>query len=183
MKVMFDDGKLRTCLIPIAGFLNHSLCPHILHYGRVDSATNSLKFSLSRPCCAGEQCFLSYGNLSRSHLITFYGFVSEGDNPYDVIPLDIDIDQDDCVDRPMSNWTNHMFQVKLKTEIEVLEDLQSTFSSMMANLGDNDTDVVNRENLSWDVKLALEFKDLQGKIISSILNSCDAGLKLLESEL
>jgi len=25
MKVMFVDGKLRTCLIPIAGFLNHSV--------------------------------------------------------------------------------------------------------------------------------------------------------------
>lgn len=26
MQVMFPDGKLRTCLIPIAGFLNHSVC-------------------------------------------------------------------------------------------------------------------------------------------------------------
>lgn len=26
MKIMFADGKLRTCLIPIAGFLNHSVC-------------------------------------------------------------------------------------------------------------------------------------------------------------
>ena len=26
MKVKFPDGKLRTCLIPIAGFLNHSVC-------------------------------------------------------------------------------------------------------------------------------------------------------------
>lgn len=25
MKVMFPDGKLKTCLIPIAGFLNHSV--------------------------------------------------------------------------------------------------------------------------------------------------------------
>lgn len=25
MKVIFPDGKLRTCLIPIAGFLNHSV--------------------------------------------------------------------------------------------------------------------------------------------------------------
>ncbi|XP_038698500.1 uncharacterized protein LOC119996068 [Tripterygium wilfordii] len=222
MKVMFAEGKLRTCLIPIAGFLNHSLCPHILNYGRVDSATNSLKFPLSRPCRAGEQCFLSYGNLSSSHLTTFYGFLPEGDNPYDVIPLDIDIDQVDCVEAsPLSNWSNHMvrgtwlsknhdmfyyglpsplldylrrargamlhtetcLQAKLKIEIEVLEDLQSTFSSMMENLGDTDADVVNRENLNWDVMLALEFKDRQSKIISSILNSCDAGLKLLENEL
>ncbi|KAF5749424.1 hypothetical protein HS088_TW04G01393 [Tripterygium wilfordii] len=174
------------------------------------------------PCRAGEQCFLSYGNLSSSHLTTFYGFLPEGDNPYDVIPLDIDIDQVDCVEAsPLSNWSNHMvrgtwlsknhdmfyyglpsplldylrrargamlhtetcLQAKLKIEIEVLEDLQSTFSSMMENLGDTDADVVNRENLNWDVMLALEFKDRQSKIISSILNSCDAGLKLLENEL
>lgn len=25
MKVIFSDGKLRTCLIPVAGFLNHSV--------------------------------------------------------------------------------------------------------------------------------------------------------------
>lgn len=28
MKVMFTDGKLQTCLVPIAGFLNHSVCLH-----------------------------------------------------------------------------------------------------------------------------------------------------------
>lgn len=26
MKVVFADGKLRTCLVPVAGFLNHSVC-------------------------------------------------------------------------------------------------------------------------------------------------------------
>lgn len=61
--------------------------PHILHYGKVDPATNSLKFCLSRPCSEGEQCFLSYGNFSSSHLLTFYGFLPQGDNPYDVIPM------------------------------------------------------------------------------------------------
>ncbi|KDO46509.1 hypothetical protein CISIN_1g008726mg [Citrus sinensis] len=109
MKIIFADGKLRTCLIPIAGFLNHSLNPHIVHYGRVDSATNSLKFPLSRPCNIGEQCCLSYGNFSTSHLITFYGFSPQGDNRYDVIPIDIDVGQADCFeDCPMSNWTTHM---------------------------------------------------------------------------
>ena len=63
------------------------LYPHILHFGKIDPATNSLKFCLSRPCSAGEQCFLSYGNFSSSHLITFYGFLPQGNNPYDVIPL------------------------------------------------------------------------------------------------
>uniref|UniRef100_A0A2N9EEV0 SET domain-containing protein n=1 Tax=Fagus sylvatica TaxID=28930 RepID=A0A2N9EEV0_FAGSY len=219
MKVMFPDGKLRTCLIPIAGFLNHSLYPHILHYGKVDSATNSLKFCLSRPCSAGEQCFLSYGNFSSSHLTTFYGFLPQGDNPYDVIPLDIDAAQDDCTEiSRRSNWTTHMvrgtwlsenhnifyyglpsplldylrrvqspmLQTKsflrpnLENEMEVLEDLRIIFDDMMESLGDADLD--DRENASWDVKLAVEFKDVQRRIVSSILTSCYRGLKLVENE-
>lgn len=109
MKIMYSDGKLRTCLIPLAGFLNHSLCPHITHYGKVDPSTNSLKFCLSRPCRSGEECCLSYGNFSSSHFITFYGFLPQGDNPYDVIPLDIDSsDVDSIEDKPVSKWTTHM---------------------------------------------------------------------------
>lgn len=110
MKVIFPDGKLRTCLIPIAGFLNHSTYPHIMHYGKVDSSTNCLKFSLSRPCNAGEQCFLSYGKFSSSHLIIFYGFLPQADNPYDIIPLDVDVPDIDGLENGslMSNWTTHM---------------------------------------------------------------------------
>ncbi|XVF34222.1 hypothetical protein REPUB_Repub18cG0040700 [Reevesia pubescens] len=220
MKIMFADGKLRTCLIPVAGFLNHSLHPHIVHYGKVDAATNSLKFPLSRPCSVGEQCCLSYGNFPGSHLITFYGFLPQGDNPYDVIPLDFDVDQVDSTDNcPLSNWTTHMvrgtwlsenqnifyyglpsplldylrrarspmpftktfIQSNLQVDKEVLEDLQSTFNYMMENLGD--TDLVDRENASWDVKLALEFKERQRRIVSSILTSCSTGIKLVEYEL
>ncbi|KAK2646321.1 hypothetical protein Ddye_021516 [Dipteronia dyeriana] len=223
MKVMFADGKLRTCLIPIAGFLNHSLSPHIVHYGKVDSATNTLKFPLSRPCSAGEQCCLSYGKFSTSHLITFYGFSPQGDNPYDVIPIDIDVGQVDCIeDCSMSNWTTHMVwgtwlsnnhnifhyglpsplldylrrvrnptqqekklvPANLEIELEVLEDLQSTFSGMLENLGDTGfADDFDGENTSWDLKLAVEFKDLQRRIVSSIITSCSAGRKLVENEL
>ncbi|CAI0558022.1 unnamed protein product [Linum tenue] len=218
MKIMFADGKLRTCLIPIAGFLNHSLYPHITHYGKVDCATNTLKFPLLRPCLAGEQCCLSYGNLSSSHLITFYGFSPLGDNPYDVIPIDIDVGEADCSND--SPWTTHMvrgtwfsknhgiFHYGLPTplldylrkardhmptttattkedmelEIEVLEDLISTFNSMMDNLGDTNSDY-SEDYGSWDVKLSVEFKDGQKRIISSILSSCDDGIKLLQTHL
>ncbi|XP_031265376.1 uncharacterized protein LOC116123786 [Pistacia vera] len=72
-------------------------------------------------------------------------------------------------------------QANLEIELEVLEDLQSTFSAMMENLGDSD--FVDGENTTWDVKLAMESKDLQRKIISSILTSFSAGCKLVESEL
>lgn len=108
MKIMFPDGKLRTCLIPVAGFLNHSVCPHILHYGKVDSATNTLKFPLSRPCNRGEQCYLSYGNLSSSHLLTFYGFLPQELNPFDIIPLEIEAAPDCSSEEGCLDSTIHM---------------------------------------------------------------------------
>ncbi|CAK9169427.1 unnamed protein product [Ilex paraguariensis] len=221
MKVMFTDGKLRTCLIPVAGFLNHSICPHIMHYGKVDSTTNSLNFPLSRPCNAGEQCFLSYGNFSSSHLVNFYGFLPQGDNPYDIIPLDLDVALVDSSEdgHSISSWASHMVRgtwfsknhdifhyglppplldhlrrawnpmlqtntltlENLEIELEILEDLCSTFENMMEALGDTKLD--DREHTNWDVKLALEFKDLQRRIVSSIVTSCNAGRKLVQYEL
>ncbi|TKY54577.1 SET domain-containing protein 4 [Spatholobus suberectus] len=220
MKIMYSDGKLRTCLIPIAGFLNHSLCPHVMHYGKVDPATNSLKFCLSRPCRSGEECCLSYGNFSSSHLITFYGFLPQGDNPYDVIPLDIDgSDVDSIEDMPVSNWTTHMvrgtwfskdhrifyyglpsplldhlrrsrspmlrtktfLQGSLENELEVLENLKDIFDDMMDCMGEIDLD--NRENCSWDEKLAMDFKNLQRRIAYSVSTSCHTGMDMLKNEL
>ncbi|CAN1229313.1 [Fructose-bisphosphate aldolase]-lysine N-methyltransferase, chloroplastic [Linum grandiflorum] len=209
MKIL--SSELSTCLIPIVGFLNHSIYPHITKFGAVDRATGMLKFPLSRPCSAGEQCCLGYGNLSSSHLITFYGFLPQGDNPYDVIPLDAD-------GSSVSSWTSHMvrgtwfsnnhgiFHYGLPTplldllrkarnhtphtttitkkdvevEIEVLEDLSSTFNSMMENLGDTEEE---EDDHRWDVKLAFEFKNRQRRIVSSILSSCDAGINLLQTHL
>ncbi|PIN14092.1 [Fructose-bisphosphate aldolase]-lysine N-methyltransferase [Handroanthus impetiginosus] len=83
---------------------------------QIDKTTNSLKFPLSRACHSGEQCFLSYGNFSNSHLLTFYGFLSQGDNPFDVISLvccsasDIDVawDEDPESGPPTSEWSSHM---------------------------------------------------------------------------
>uniref|UniRef100_A0A6V7QRL5 SET domain-containing protein n=1 Tax=Ananas comosus var. bracteatus TaxID=296719 RepID=A0A6V7QRL5_ANACO len=221
MKVVLTDGKLKTCLIPIAGLLNHSLCPHILHYGRVDPVTKSLKFPLSRPCEAGEQCYLSYGSLSGSHLVTFYGFLPKGDNPYDIIPLDFDTsnvendsstleetskithmvrgtwfsksDQPYTYDLP-SRLLTHLRAVlncqnaESPAEISridicendrmVLETVLSIFSPMLEGLGNSDD--FDRVNASWDLKLALGYKDLQRRIISSIVTSCTSGLEMLE---
>ncbi|XP_022153388.1 uncharacterized protein LOC111020893 isoform X2 [Momordica charantia] len=210
LKIKFTDGNLRTCLVPIAGFLNHSLHPHILHYGKVDSETNSLKFRLSRPCRKEEQCYLSYGNYTGSHLVTFYGFLPEGDNLNDVIPLDIDFGDDDSI---TSDWTTHMVRgtwlsknqsifhygmpsplleclrkarcsglhtkrkESLEIEMEVLNDLISIFDGMMENLQDENED---RSSIEWDIKLALKYKDLQRRIISSGSTSCYAGRKMVE---
>ncbi|GLJ43700.1 hypothetical protein SUGI_0909910 [Cryptomeria japonica] len=93
MKVSFPDNKLKTCLVPVAGLLNHSLYPHVMHYGRVDPKSDTLKLYVSRPCKYGQQCFLSYGPLPSSHLVTFYGFLLRGDNVYDTIPIDLDLPQ------------------------------------------------------------------------------------------
>ncbi|KAJ0984217.1 hypothetical protein J5N97_002573 [Dioscorea zingiberensis] len=216
MKVVLSDGKLKTCLIPIAGFLNHSICPHIIHYGRVDLSTKSLKFQLSRPCKRGEQCYLSYGNFPGSHFVTFYGFLPKGDNPYDVIPLDIDAPlAEDISAQSASGWTTHMVRgtwlsknkehplngfppllshlraiiedaenqpppgISRKDEIEraLIETIISIFNPMMESLGNSDD--FDREKSSWDVKLALNYKDLQKRIISSILASCDIALQML----
>ncbi|XP_048593158.1 uncharacterized protein LOC106357705 [Brassica napus] len=218
MQIKFPDGNLKTCLIPVAGFLNHSICPHIVKYGKVDLETSSLKFPLSRPCNKGEQCYLSYGNYSSSHLLTFYGFLPKGDNPYDIIPLDVDvIDDDDDEDmESVSSWTTHMLRgtwlssnhnifhyglptpllnylrrahglvhhsetdlwENLEVEMGVLENLKSTFDDMMQNLGEADS--MDRENVEWDVEMAMEFKERQRKIVSSILDSCSAGIKMVQ---
>lgn len=221
MQVMFTDGKLRTCLIPIAGFLNHSLYPHIMHYGKVDSKTNSLKFCVSKPCNMGEQCYLSYGNFSSSHLVTFYGFIPQGDNLYDTIPLEIDNPLGDCPEEfhPMSDSATHMVRgtwlsnnheifhyglppplldhlrsawstvppfktptlANLEVEKKVLGDILSTYETLMECIDDTEED--NRRNSSWDVKLAMEYKAIQRRIISSILTSCHSGLKTIENEM
>ncbi|RZR88462.1 hypothetical protein BHM03_00016037 [Ensete ventricosum] len=301
MKVVFADGKLRTCLVPVAGFLNHSvcylnfLCPHILHYGRVDPESKSLKFPVSRPCEAGDQCNLSYGSFPSSHLIMFYGFLPKGDNPYDVIPLGatnfwylvikgvkvcarwnvvslnpcfavrvcVDFDAPEAEDGgnlPLTDenvsathmvrgtWLSkgdeaHAYglppgllahlRAVLKTdraglasrtsedgvrlllyslvlnnvllfmyhawhgfsivdrdvERNVLETILSIFEPMLEGICDSDNfDSDNfdsvmfycRNNSSWDVKLSLDYKDLQRRIISSIVTACNCGLQMLE---
>ncbi|KAF2918785.1 uncharacterized protein [Oryza sativa Japonica Group] len=219
MMVVLSSGKLTTCLIPIAGLLNHSVSPHILNYGRVDKVTKSLKFPLSRPCKAGEQCFLSYGKHPGSHLITFYGFLPR-DNPYDVIPLDLDtsVDEEDSSSPSVTtSQTSHMVRGTWLSRLRgpptyglphrlvshlhailgcnqnesapeadnkendrmVLETLLSIFTPMLEGLGEPDD--FDRENACWDVNLALDYKDLQRRIVLSIVTSCTSGLAMLDS--
>ncbi|BAF23264.2 Os08g0244400, partial [Oryza sativa Japonica Group] len=193
--------------------------PHILNYGRVDKVTKSLKFPLSRPCKAGEQCFLSYGKHPGSHLITFYGFLPR-DNPYDVIPLDLDtsVDEEDSSSPSVTtSQTSHMVRGTWLSRLRgpptyglphrlvshlhailgcnqnesapeadnkendrmVLETLLSIFTPMLEGLGEPDD--FDRENACWDVNLALDYKDLQRRIVLSIVTSCTSGLAMLDS--
>ncbi|XP_024019736.1 histone-lysine N-methyltransferase setd3 [Morus notabilis] len=220
MKIMFPDGELRTCLVPVAGFLNHWLYPHITSYGKVHCTTNTLKFCLSRACDEGEECFLSYGNFSSSHLVTFYGFVPKGDNPYDVIPLELECDEDNFDEGSQAFNLTHMargtwfsnnyeifhyglpsplldklrktqnpllhtkvlLQGSLEYEIEILEQVHDIFGNMMDNLGE-DLDDLSRKEASWDVKLAIEYKDILRKIMASITSSCHLGIYQVKDEL
>ncbi|THU61461.1 hypothetical protein C4D60_Mb07t23520 [Musa balbisiana] len=206
------------------------LCPHILHYGRVDPASKSLKFPVSRPCEAGDQCYLSYGSFPASHLIMFYGFLPKGDNPYDVIPLDFDApDAEDggnqlptgenvsATHMVRGTWLSkvdeaHAYGLPSKllahlrallkadcaglpprtpedgvdkdVERNVLEMILSIFEPMLEGICDSDnledSDNFERNNSSWDVKLSLDYKDLQRRIISSIITSCNCGLQKSE---
>ncbi|KAJ3693386.1 hypothetical protein LUZ60_008866 [Juncus effusus] len=199
MKVIFSDGKLKTCLVPIAGLLNHSLSPHILHYGKVDSITKCLKFPLSRPCKKGEQCFLSYGSFPSSHFFTFYGFIPKGDNIYDFIPLDFDAQEEKSISHMVrGTWLSkssnglppklishlrNLFncnstQSNIDVDREVFEMLLSVFNPMLDELVESDE--TDKENAGWDLKMALEFKELQKRIISSVVASCDSVLEELK---
>lgn len=171
---------------------------------------------MSRPCDAGEQCFLSYGKHPGSHLVTFYGFLPRGDNPYDVIPLDLDTsadDEDGAAQSVSTSQTTHMvrgtwlsrcrgfptyglprpllshLRAALGCDIDesttteadikendrvVLETLLSIFNPMLEELPEPDES--DGESASWDLKLALEYKNLQRRIISSIVTSCTSAL-------
>ncbi|KAL3678885.1 hypothetical protein R1sor_021841 [Riccia sorocarpa] len=94
IKVKFPRGTIQTCLVPMASLLNHSIYPHVTHFSRINDSNNTLQLFAVRQCRAGEQCFLSYGSLPNSELLTFYGFVVK-DNPYDIIPIDLDLPDED----------------------------------------------------------------------------------------
>eukprot|EP00250_Pteridium_aquilinum_P016174 c22983_g1_i1 orf=201-1805(+) len=91
LKIAFPDGTIKTCLVPLAGLLNHSLYPHVTHYSKIDCESAVLILRSARPCRAGHQCFLNYGAFSNSHLLMFYGFTLDGKNPFDIVPIDLDL--------------------------------------------------------------------------------------------
>ena len=89
-QVEYVDGAVRQTLVPMAHLLNHSPWPHIVRYGRLDAATDSLRLRAFRHCAAGEQCFLSYGPLPNLKLLLFYGFALP-DNPHDTVPITFEV--------------------------------------------------------------------------------------------
>ncbi|GMH42506.1 hypothetical protein BSKO_10425 [Bryopsis sp. KO-2023] len=92
MEVEFLDGEIRSCLVPYATLMNHSIYPHVVQYGKIDLATKSLRLRNFRRCKRAEECFLSYGPLPNIKLLVYYGFAIRS-NPYDVLEIDLpDVD-------------------------------------------------------------------------------------------
>ena len=89
--MQWADGSIRSCLVPYASLLNHSpSAPHIVRYSRLDPSSNSLHFSLFRPCAAGRQCYLSYGSLPNEKLLLFYGMALP-DNPQNRMTIQLKV--------------------------------------------------------------------------------------------
>ena len=84
---MSETCNFRSSLFAIKkAILIFQLCPHITRFSKIDWSTGKLILSSVRPCKSGEQCFLNYGSLSNSHLLTFYGFILDK-NPFDILPI------------------------------------------------------------------------------------------------
>ncbi|CAJ1941867.1 unnamed protein product [Sphenostylis stenocarpa] len=157
MKIMYSDGKLKTCLIPIAGFLNHSV-----YIDGTDVDSNDI------PSSNWTSHMVRGTWLSKDHRIFYYGLPS---------PL---LDHLRRSQSPMLR-TKTFLQESLENELEVLENLKDIFDDMVENMGENDLD--DRENCSQDEKLAMDFKNTQRRIACSVSTSCDVGMDMLKNEL
>ncbi|GBG82668.1 hypothetical protein CBR_g35033 [Chara braunii] len=79
----------------MASLLNHSVCPHITNFSKLDPVSKTLRLRALRSCDRGKECYLSYGALPNSHLLMFYGFIPREPNPYDTIQIDLELPEDD----------------------------------------------------------------------------------------
>lgn len=75
--MIFSDGQQRECLVPLACLMNHvpADAAHVVRYGSLSPASGALEMRTQRSCTAGDQLFLSYGQLDNLKLLLFYGFV------------------------------------------------------------------------------------------------------------
>lgn len=201
VNVIFDEG-LRTCLIPVADFFNHSQCPHIL-YGRHDSRRDSIQFVASRPCKKGEQCYLSYGNLSSNDLVTFKGFLLKGGNYHDTVDIGFECTYSErsnmlrgkCYSSNGKPWTQLLmgsmsFYLESYTHSGldhacykklVLMMLEMVLSAMCSQYDrilrkyDNDVD-----QYSWEGKLSLDYIRVIANIYGDALKTCVEDSALVE---
>ena len=79
----------QTALMPFVCLLNHSaVAPHVVRFSQPD-ADGVFRLRTVRPCAAGCEVTLSYGALSNSHLLLYYGFTVP-DNPCDAVEFQVD---------------------------------------------------------------------------------------------
>ena len=79
----------QTALMPAACLLNHSaVAPHVVRFSSPDD-DGVFRLRTVRPCAAGSEVTLSYGALSNSQLLLYYGFTVP-DNPCDVVEFQVD---------------------------------------------------------------------------------------------
>ncbi|KAK9811450.1 hypothetical protein WJX72_004089 [[Myrmecia] bisecta] len=97
LQVEFPGGRVLPCLVPLASLLNHSPWPHVVRYGSLCAATNTLDLCAFRACGVGQQCFLSYGPLPNLQLLLFYGFTVRA-NPHDTVSITFDEPDDDLAE-------------------------------------------------------------------------------------
>lgn len=83
------NPKSKTVMVPFACHVNHSPWPHVVRYGRLNPATNTLDYPAFRPCAKGEQVFISYGPVPNMKLLAYYGFAIP-QNPHDLVPLQLE---------------------------------------------------------------------------------------------
>lgn len=90
---------------------------------------------------------------------------------------DINMDFNHGLPSPLLAYFRDLLLNEEGRERFVFENMKSTFETLMEGLELNEFDeYFDRENCSWDLKLALECRDLQRRIISSVLSSCDEAL-------
>jgi hypothetical protein len=91
--VLPGESTPQTALMPMACLLNHSsVVPHVVRFSSPE-ADGVFRLRTVRPCAAGSEVTLSYGALSNSHLLLYYGFTVP-DNPFDVVGFQVDDEGD-----------------------------------------------------------------------------------------
>lgn len=195
------DGTLQRCLVPFAGFFNHSLFPHVL---RCDRGASSLKFIASRPCSKGQQCYLSYGNFGRSKLFSHYGFLPEGFNFNDVIRISNDLGLEQFGPYvPGSRWYHQMVRNECYLPPKLVNHFQTLFSNLdrhLYSIQDKKMSAIrmlklhfegrlfclnyygkgsmeSNEKLEWDVQLALKYNAIERAIYEKSISACNDALK------
>lgn len=201
IKALLPNGKRKRCLVPFAGFFNHSLFPHVMH---CEWGKNTLKFIASRRCSKGAQCYLYYGNMSSHKLILDYGFIPKGINYNDVVGIisklsdGYEEEEEDFLweihmirglgenggeTRPMKHLHSFLIvtdeNVKkcgeswVKPTTRMIHDLKKVLENRLPSFNFVSDPSRGKDLSNWDVKLALASYDIDTAIFRECLGVID----------